>query len=148
MVKISEIDNKQLLKQILKYRKILDQLLKERDNRKARGAPVKELFTPQELSQNTAAPASGNRIPHPSKAASQAHSHQSSGTGTMEISSPNLSASDVQLEIDVEEIERLKAEEDRARAERGDDEEEVRVTQLLQLSKDQLAELKKSANKK
>lgn len=140
MVKVSEITNQQLLKQILKYRKILDQLLKERDSRKARGAPSAELFTKEELGGASDASSARERA----KAKISGHKKDE----TLEISSPNLTASDVQLEIDVDEIERLKAEEDRARAERGEDEEEVRVTQLLQLSKDQIAELKKAANKK
>ena len=135
MVKISEIGNKQLLKQILKYKKILDQLMKERESRRAKGAPGAELYTPNELAkmrQVSSAPKSKPAAPEP----------------TQESTAPELSAASFQLEIDVDEIERLKDEEEKAKAAKGEDEEEVRVTQLLQLSKDQIAELKKAAKKK
>lgn len=142
MVKVSEIDNKQLLKQILKYRKILDQLMKEREARRAKGAPVAELYTPQELAAKKSA--SSAPKPAPSKSAAPA---KSAGTASIEITQSELSASDFQLEIDVDEIERLRAEEEAEKAAKGGDEEEVRVTQLLQLTKDQIAELKKAAKK-
>lgn len=136
MVKISEISNKQLLMQIIKYKKIMDQLLKERENRRARGAPGAELFTPQELSKMQAISSAPKSKPAKEREA------------TADISSPDLTGESFQLEIDVDEINRLRAEEEKAKAAKGEDEEEVRVTQLLQLSKDQIAELKKAAKKK
>ena len=139
MVKVSEITNIQLLKQIQKYNKILEQLHKERDKRRARGEPGAELYTPQELAQMRAK----SSAPKPKP---QAHSsgHSKDSKSDDDFTAPELSMSDVQLEIDVEEIERLKSEEAKAKEASGDDTEEVRVTQLLQLSKDQIAELKKA----
>lgn len=140
MVKISEIGNKQLLKQILKYRKILDQLLKERENRRAKGAPAAELYTPQEIAKAKGGSSAPKPAPKPAPVPKQ--------EPTLEATGPELSAESFQLEIDVDEIERLREEEEKAKAAKGEDEEEVRVTQLLQLSKDQIAELKKAAKKK
>lgn len=139
MVKVSEITNIQLLKQIQKYNKILEQLHKERDKRRARGEPGAELFSPQELAQMRAKSSAPK-----SKPQAQSSGHQQEAKSKDDFSSPELSASDVQLEIDVEEIERLRSEEEKAKKSSDEDTEEVRVTQLLQLSKDQIAELKKS----
>lgn len=138
MVKISEIGNKQLLKQILKYRKILDQLLKERENRRAKGAPAEELYTANEIAKSKTGSSAPKSLAKPAK----------QDEVTQEITGPELSVESFQLEIDVDEIERMRAEEEQAKAAKGEDEEEVRVTQLLQLSKDQIAELKKAAKKK
>ncbi len=137
MVKVSEITNIQLLKQIQKYNKILEQLHKERDKRRARGEPGAELFTPQELAQMRAKSSAP-------KAKPQISGHGQESNSNDDFSSPELSVSDVQLEIDVEEIERLRNEEEKAKESTDEDTEEVRVTQLLQLSKDQIAELKKA----
>lgn len=123
MVKVSELGNQQLLKQILKYRKILDALIKEREARLAKGHPGTELLTAEEIAQRRA-------IATP--AAQEKSANESSDA-----------AENFQLEIDVEEIERIRSEEERRKAAKEDEEEEVRVTQLLKLSKDQIAELKK-----
>lgn len=139
MVKVSEITNIQLLKQIQKYSKILEQLHKERDKRRARGEPGAELYSPQELAKMRAKSSAPKSNP---QAQSSGRSKESKSED--DFSAPELSISDVQLEIDVEEIERLRNEEAKAKSSSDEDSEEVRVTQLLQLSKDQIAELKKA----
>ncbi len=141
MVKVSEITNIQLQKQIQKYKKILDQLVKEREKRRSRGEPGQELYTGEEIAEMKAA--SSAPRPNPRSNSRGASRNGSSDESMSDYSAPELSMSDVQLEIDVDEIERLKKEEEVARLESGDV-EEVRVTQLLQLSKEQIAELKKS----
>lgn len=145
MVKVSEITNIQLQKQIQKYKKILDQLVKEREKRRARGEPGKELYTPQEIAELKAASSAPKQQPKPQpKPLEKAPAKDKSESTQDDYTAPELSMADVQLEIDVDEIERLKTEEESAKAQTGDEEEEVRVTQLLQLSKDQIAELKKA----
>ena len=92
MVKVSEITNIQLLKQIQKYKKILEQLHKERNKRRARGEPGAELFTPQELTQIQAKSSAPKAKPQKQ---SSGHKHESKSND--DCSSPELSASDVQL---------------------------------------------------
>lgn len=60
---------------------------------------------------------------------------------TSEINDP------FQLNLDDGEIAKIKAEEKASKKSKSMDEEEVRVTQLLQLNKGQLAELQKNAEK-
>jgi hypothetical protein len=136
MVKVSELANGQLLKQIQKYRKILDVLIKEREQRLAKGHPGVELFSNEELAKMRA---------HSSAPKEVASGQESADDST----SPEITASQsFQLEIDVEEIEKIREEQERARQAKDEEEEEVRVTQLIKLSKEQLAELKKSSKKK
>ncbi len=145
MVKVSEITNIQLQKQIQKYKKILDQLVKEREKRRARGEPGKELYTPQEIAEIRGASSAPKQQAKPQpKPVEKVPAKDKSESTQDDYSAPELSMADVQLEIDVDEIERLKTEEESAKAQTGEEEEEVRVTQLLQLSKDQIAELKKA----
>lgn len=114
MAKINELNNKQLLMSIAKYQKILDQLLSERDKRLSAGMPEAELFTPQELKERE---------------------NQRTQESQLEQFSLNLG------DDDIEAIETLKKEE----ASKDEDEDElVRVTTLLRLSKEQLAELNKA----
>ncbi len=114
MAKINELNNKQLLMSVVKYKKILDQLLAERDKRLSAGMPEAELLTPEEIKE---------------KEEQRTHEAQ------LEQFSLNLG------DDDIEAIETLKKEEES----KDDDEDElVRVTTLLRLSKEQLAELNKA----
>ncbi len=132
MVKVSELGNQQLLKQILKYRKILDVLLKERESRLARGHPGAELYSAQELAEIRAISSAPKPVPQ---------------EAAPESSAPKSAPETFQLEIDVEEIERMRSEEEQRKAAKDDGEEEVRVTQLIKLSKGQLDELRKESKK-
>lgn len=119
MVKIPDLTNKQLVSQLEKYGKIMKQLTGERDKR-AQISDTDDLYTKVELSL---------RIKAREKA-------------PVEVDSPD----DNLLSFDDEEINAM--EENAAKQEiksEGED-EEVRVTQLLKLSKEDLAALQ--ANKK
>lgn len=112
MAKIFELTNQQLLANIDKYKKIIDQLYAERDKRVGAGKPETELYTQEELFE-----IKKNR-------AKQQEQDQFS---------LNLA------EDDIEEIESVH------KANNQNDEEDekdlVRVTTLLRLSKDQMAEI-------
>lgn len=125
MVKIPDLTNKQLVAQLEKYGKIMDQLLKERDKRAQANDPD-ELYTKKEMvlreqQRQQAAPAEPQAAP-------------------AEGGSDNL------LSFDDDEISAMEAEAEKAKVKEEQDDEEVRVTQLLQLSKEDLAALQ--ANKK
>lgn len=121
MVKIPDLTNKQLVSQLEKYSKIMDQLLGER-NKRAAAADSDDLYTKKELAQReferqSAAPAA------------------SSGDD-----GDNL------LSFDEDEINAMEKVAEKAKEKEEENDEEVRVTQLLQLSKEDLAALQ--ANKK
>ncbi|MCK5883953.1 MAG: hypothetical protein KAG61_09705 [Bacteriovoracaceae bacterium] len=114
MAKISELNNKQLLMNIQKYQKIIDQLLSERSKRLNAGGPENELLTPNELKEKQA---------------------ELTKEMSMEQFSLNLADDDIEAIENVKEVESAKDQEE---------DDLVRVTTLLRLSQDQLAELKQA----
>lgn len=114
MVKIRDLSNKQLVQQIEKYQKIIDGLYKERQKRISNNQPPEELLTPKELA-----------IAEEERKRSQENEQ-------------------FQLKLDDEEIESIKKENEKVQESRSEDQEDlVRVTRLIQLSKSQLEELRK-----
>lgn len=120
MVKIPDLTNKQLVSQIEKYAKIMKQLTGERDKR-AKVNDVDELYTKVELAQ---------RIKDREAAAE------------MDVREPE----DNLLSFDEEEINAMDEVASKQDIKQEGEDEEVRVTQLLKLSKEDLAALQ--ANKK
>jgi len=126
MVKIKDLTEKQLLSQIEKYEKIYNQLIAEREKRIAGGANPEALKT---VSEKTA---DKIRIKEMQEAEASDSKQESSEVFHLSIDDTELSAY---------------ASEDHSPL--GGDSEEVRVTQLLKLSKEQLNELRRGgANKK
>ncbi|MFT6070493.1 MAG: hypothetical protein ACJAT2_003175 [Bacteriovoracaceae bacterium] len=119
MVKIPDLTNKQLVSQISKYAKILAQLTGERDKR-AQVNDTDDLYTKGELAE---------RIKAREAAAPVAH-----------VEEDNL------LSFDDEEINAMDEVATKQGVNNEGEDEEVRVTQLLKLSKEDLAALQ--ANKK
>ena len=122
MVKIPDLTNKQLVSQLEKYSKIMDQLVGER-NKRAAAADSDELYTKKELAQREFERQSATPV-----------ASASSGDGD------NL------LSFDEDEINAMEEQAVKAKEKEEENDEEVRVTQLLQLSKEDLAALQ--ANKK
>ena len=118
MVKIPDLTNKQLVAQLEKYGKIVDQLAKERNARVVK-KDSDDLYTKKELVAREAA---------------KPKTPQASADG-----GDNL------LSFDDEELDAMDEVASKQEIKEEDD-EEVRVTQLLQLSKEDLAALQ--ANKK
>lgn len=116
MVKIVELTNEQLVASIEKYQTIIDELYKEREKRLGAGASIEEVYTKGELEK-------------------------------MKQNNTSISDSDqFALNLgddDIEAIETVKNETS-IRNKSEDDDELVRVTTLLRLSKEQLAELNKA----
>ena len=117
MVKINELSDKQLVGQLEKYQKIIDQLFVERTRRVKKGVDESLLLTQKE------------KIEFKKKKQKEEES------------------AEFQLEIDDSEIEKMQEEAASLKQKNEEEDEEVRVTQLLQLSKEQLAELKKGKKK-
>ena len=117
MVKISELSDKQLVGQLEKYQKILDQLTVERQKRISKGTNKKVLLTKKERAE------------------------------LKKQAEMEKEADEFQLQIDDEEIEKINEEVAAKDNKEEEEDEEVRVTQLLTLSKEQLAELKKAKKK-
>lgn len=131
MVKIKDLTEKQLLSQIEKYEKIYTQLLAERDKRVAAGANPDALKTVAEKTADKI------RIKEMQEAQAQAEASDST---------PESSES-FHLSIDDNELSAYASEDHSVGG--GGEAEEVRVTQLLKLSKEQLNELRSGgANKK
>ena len=124
MVKIKDLTQKQLLSQIEKYEKIYTQLLAERQKRVDGGVEKALLMTSAERKAEQIR----------EKKASQ-KSNISNEQGDEE----NTTEEAYHLKIDESELSNLKSSSASALEEV---EEEVRVTQLLQLSKEQLEELR------
>ena len=159
MVKISELKNSQLMKQVAKYEKILKQLLKEKKGRLAKDPGQEDLMNAKELaawkaSQESdqfedeyedeyeeeeveieAAPAAAAPTPAPAKGA------EGEDGPKVEIEDSAL-----QLNLGDEELAEMQAESEK-KEEVEEEDEEVRVTQLLKLSKEDLAELQKAKKK-
>ncbi len=127
MVKIKDLTEKQLLAQIEKYEKIYHQLLAERSKRIKDGATASELMTERErkLQQSNK---------HPSSVKPKAEKIEK-----VETQSGNGPSEAYHLKIDDKALSEMKTFEEDVD---DDEEEEVRVTQLLQLSKAQLEELR------
>jgi len=125
MVKIRELSDSQLLSQIEKYEKIYHQLMEERNKRLGRESQSSGLLTKRE---------------------EQLERQKQEGRG--EESKESTQA--YQLKLDDSEIEEIN-EAQRASTVEGlgyDEDDEVRVTQLLRLSQEDLAELKANKNTK
>ena len=133
MVKISELNNRQLLKQIEKYNKIVDQLYNEREKRLDKGAKKDELLTVKEKKEID----------------KQRQEQQKSPSSPKEFD-PTQPGSETdspyQLDFDQEELDSFQQKTKDVKEKEG--EEEVRVTQLLKLSKEDMAELQKGKKEK
>lgn len=126
MVKIRELSDKQLISQLEKYEKIYNQLTSERDKRAGSRGDKIDLMTAQEKEENALNTTSDNSSQNSNADKTQAF----------------------QLKFDDAEIDQMeKIEEERSSA-NSTHTEEVRVTQLLKLSQDQLDELRKPNVKK
>lgn len=126
MVKIRDLTDKQLVAQLEKYEKIYLQLKGEREKRVQRGTNEKLLMTAKEK-----------------------ESLQEEIEDHLEAEADNFEKTQAfQLKFDDSEIEQMEADKKASENVKKDDEDEVRVTQLLKLSKEQIEELKKPAVKK
>ncbi len=136
MVKIRDLTEKQLLSQIEKYEKIYTQLLAEREKRVRNGADLESLKTSAEKTAD--------------KIRQQQAKQKQKLEAQIEEDSPVVDESTAayHLKIDESELSSLNAQDDNVEAEDEEEEEEVRVTQLLQLSKEQLEELRGGGEKK
>ena len=126
MVKIKDLTQKQLLSQIEKYEKIYTQLLAERQKRVEGGIEKALLMTSAE------------------KKAEQIRKKQASSKANIsnaQASEENVTEEAYHLKIDESELSTMESSSEDA-PEEEEVEEEVRVTQLLQLSKEQLEELR------
>lgn len=135
MVKIRELTNPQLLQQIVKYQNILDQLFTERSARLEQGtAKQQDVLTPEELKkhQPVTKPAAAKKEESPP--AEQAQAEQAGGEH-------------FQVAFDDDEITEMEQRAEEAKSTHDDETGEIRVTQLLTLNKDQLAELQENAKK-
>jgi hypothetical protein len=124
MVKIRELTHPQLVEQIEKYQKIIDELFKERKRRLSSGVDASALQTKVEKVQ-PAAP-----ILTPAPKAQSAVVDQADDAFA--------------LSFDDDELEKFEQEAKKT-GQKVEATEKFRVTQLLTLSKDQLAELQKNA---
>jgi hypothetical protein len=140
MVKIPDLSNKQLLSQLEKYEKIMDQLVKERDKRVAAN-PTDDLYTKKELIDREVAK---------KMAAQQAQMAAAAPAAAQAAAAAPAEApkgkEDNFLSFDEDELSAIEAATEEDKAKDPEEDEEVRVTQLLQLSKEDLAALQ--ANKK
>ena len=131
MVKIKDLTEKQLLSQLEKYEKIYNQLISERQKRVSAGADINALMTVSEkkaeAERRKKEASSENNSPKPNKTDEPTEAYH--------------------LKIDENEISALNQDNNSA-PDQEEEEEEVRVTQLLQLSKEQLEELRGGAAKK
>jgi len=119
MVKIRELSDKQLVSQLEKYEKIYHQLISEREKRAKSKGGYEELLTEKEISE---------------LAPEEELLPEKSGTEAF------------QLKFDQEELNQMQEDENKANVHEEED-DEVRVTQLLRLSKEQMEELKQGAKK-
>ena len=120
MVKIPDLTNKQLVSQIEKYVKIVTQLTGER-NKRAQVRDTDDLYTKTELAKRILA-------------------RETAPVSEIQGEEDNL------LSFDEEEISAMDQAASKQDIKQEGDDEEVRVTQLLKLSKEDLAALQ--ANKK
>ena len=128
MAKISELSDKQLVTQLEKYEKIYFQLLNERDKRLEKSGPDPKMYTKREIDLR--------QIIEPDEKEDEG------------IRDERTQA--FQLKFEDSEIAQMHEAEKAIEVQSESEEDEVRVTQLLRLSKEQLAELKagSSVNKK
>ncbi len=117
MVKIKDLQDSQLVEQIAKYKKIVDELYKERDRRTLLAGSDEGLLTPEEIKLK-----------------------QEQG------GSVAADASMFSVSFDDEEISEMQRNIEEKKDSQGEGEGEVGVTQLLTLSKEQRAALKKNAS--
>ena len=141
MVKIKDLSNPQIVSQLKKYQKIIDELIKERAKRLEGGQPAKELYTPKELSalQKTPAP---KPAPAPKVKAEPVEEVVEEPSAVQAEGDEGA----FQVSFDDGELDEFKENMAKEKQKEEEDEEQIRVTQLLTLSKDDLAELQ--ANKK
>lgn len=149
MVKIKDLSNPQIVQQLKKYQKIIDELVKERSKRIDDGQPKKELFTTQELSriQEEAAPvAKAAPAPAPVKKAAPAPVEEAAEEPTATPAQEVGDDGAFQVSFDDGELDEFKENMAKEKEKEEENDEQIRVTQLLTLSKEDLAELQ--ANKK
>lgn len=137
MVKIPELKDKQLIAQIHKYDKILKSLLRERKRRIAKGTKPETLMTPSERQV-------AKKMQEKGKIKSEVSIGEETQT-SMEQPEDNLDQN-AGLELSPEMEEQVNAVSASEVPEDDDEEEsEVRVTQLLQLSQDQIKDFKEKS---
>ena len=131
MVKIRDLSDNQLVSQIEKYKKILDQLYGEREKRASDRGGVTGLLTRTELEVERKIELKNEAEETPQEAP------------PVQESAPKKeekSQSAFQLSFDEDELQQMKEKEEEV-AQETEEDDEVRVTQLLRLSQDQLKEL-------
>lgn len=126
MVKIRDLSDQQLVSQLEKYEKIYNQLVNEREKRVGSRGDTNGLLTSNERQIKA--------LKEPPKSTSQ------------EAGENQTQA--FQLKFDDAELDQMKADEERREHKNDPETEEVRVTQLLKLSQEQLEELRNPAPKK
>ncbi|MCR9203230.1 MAG: hypothetical protein NXH75_01545 [Halobacteriovoraceae bacterium] len=124
MVKIRELSDKQLVSQLEKYEKIYGQLVGERDKRVQTKGSDKGLLTLKEIELK--------KLNEPEPEAEEV--------------SENTQA--FQVKFDDDELSGFDADNEALASKPEEEEDEVRVTQLLKLSKEQLEELRNPQPKK
>jgi hypothetical protein len=133
MVKIRELSDKQLVAQLEKYEKIYLQLVGEREKRVKRGTVEEVLLTQREKQELKASQIEEEVFKE------EPQEEQSSDDKTQAF----------HLKFDDAEILNMEKEKEaEAKAKEPVEDDEVRVTQLLKLTKEQMEELKKPAVKK
>lgn len=142
MVKIKDLSHKQLIAQLEKYEKVYNQLLDERKKRFKEGVKKQALMTALEKKKGFL-----HSLDAP-KAAPKAEPVAASAPAAEDNANPDATQA-YHLKFDEMEINQLnEAAADAPGAAAEAEEEEVRVTQLLKLSKEQLAELRGVAESK
>lgn len=143
MVKIKDLSHKQLIAQLEKYEKVYNQLLEERKKRIKEGINKQALMTALEKKKGFL---HGLDAPKSAKTETAAADQES-----VEEENSNPDATQAyHLKFDDMEINQLNeaATDASDGANQEAEEEEVRVTQLLKLSKEQLEELRGGGKKK
>ncbi len=123
MVKIRELSDKQLLAQIEKYEKIYNQLIAERDKRLDNKRDSSDLMT-----------------------ANEKKLQQQTGASSSSLSSPEKTQA-FQLKFDDSDISQMEESVRESSEAASKEEEQDSVTQLLKISKEQLAELQSPKKK-
>lgn len=148
MAKITELNDAQLIKQLEKYQAIVDEITRERNKRVKANNSWKGLMTAKEIleaKKKKAASSAPKPTPTPKPAPAPAPAAAQPSRPVSQEAADDKEQ--FQVSFDDEEIDAMNRVVEQEQAADEEEDEEVRVTQLLSLSKDQLAELQKNAQK-
>ncbi|MBT3583921.1 MAG: hypothetical protein HN509_03360 [Halobacteriovoraceae bacterium] len=125
-----------MIQQFNKYKKVYDELERERQNRLELKPETELLYTKNELATRKKEAVKSE----PVKKVEEVAEKKEDATGEVEADN----SANYQLHIDTDELSQLEADREAKKKEADQEEDdEVRVTQLLKLSKEQLEELRK-----